>query len=492
MLWNAVKSAAKFGVGYVLTNRKGGKLLRPWQARHLLSHRHRGLVVDGYKLRLSEKSCFNHCALIAGTGWGKTTSFVIPNLYRLARSLCSLVVTDPKGEIHALIGGYLRQRGFHVVVLNPANVDASDRYNPFAHIRSSRDLNRMAAVIMGWKDSSREEEKFWIAGAVEIFSILAEALIRRGSRCSGLHNVYRLLLNFGGDGRPLDSFMVRTCNQGNREDHLFNRYLGFVEGNARSIQTFVTVAGNALRGMADVDFARLLGSNDVDFRTLRTEKTAVFLCIPPNSSEYQLMVDLFVSQLFDALMQRLPSKKELNVYCFLDEFGNMSLPNFGSTLTTIRAYRVSISILLQSLSQLEDRYGASQAKTILQGGIGTKIFGTAEAETADYVERIIGRRRGEAFWRSPLDPVYEVPLLSAAEVRALDERKALLVARNSPPVLLETTPWYEQPECVRRLKRATRREKRFVRERRPEQPMYWVNVNEERTKGHKTKMKSSE
>ena len=47
----------------------------------------------------------------------------------------------------------------------------------------------------------------------------------------------------------------------------------------------------------------------------------------------------------------------------------MNIPRFSSTITTIRKYKVSISIILQNMNQLINQYSKEEAKTILDGAI---------------------------------------------------------------------------------------------------------------------------
>jgi len=89
-----------------------------------------GILLDGKNKRLSEKESFNHLAVIARSGGGKTSAFIMPNIYKLATQNCSMVITDLSGEIYEKTSGYLKQRGFKIYVLDPENLEQSNRYNP--------------------------------------------------------------------------------------------------------------------------------------------------------------------------------------------------------------------------------------------------------------------------------------------------------------------------------------------------------------------------
>ena len=76
-----------------------------------------GLLVDGKSKRLSAKESFNHLALFSRTGGGKTSSYVLPNIYKLASQKCSMVITDLSGEIYDKTSAYLHNQGFKIYIL---------------------------------------------------------------------------------------------------------------------------------------------------------------------------------------------------------------------------------------------------------------------------------------------------------------------------------------------------------------------------------------
>jgi type IV secretory pathway TraG/TraD family ATPase VirD4 len=134
-----------------------------------------------------------------------------------------------------------------------------------------------------------------------------------------------------------------------------------------------------------------------------------------------------------------------------DEFGHSTIPNFVSTANTVRAYRVSLSIILQSISQLEARYGKIYAKSI-QGGFSTYItYSGSDPETVLLFERLAGRVRERQ--RKELDDIVdtykEYNLMNAGEVRTIASDQLLLVSTNNNPVLLHSKGFYELRKYLR-------------------------------------------
>lgn len=126
------------------------------ERRRFLAPAHGGLVL-GPQQRLSLKDSFTNLVLVAPTGSGKTTRYVIPNVL-LAEG--SVVVTDPSGEIFQATAGHLAERGFAVETLRPADLARSHRFNPLAYWRTPQELRRLA-TILATAVSGPHSDPFW-------------------------------------------------------------------------------------------------------------------------------------------------------------------------------------------------------------------------------------------------------------------------------------------------------------------------------------------
>ena len=96
--------------------------------------------------RLTSEHSYAHLALIAATGAGKTSTFVIPNLLTLDN--CSFLVTDPSGEIFRSTSGALRQKGYEIAVFDAEDPSRSLGFNPLHDISTYQEFSEMANVII--------------------------------------------------------------------------------------------------------------------------------------------------------------------------------------------------------------------------------------------------------------------------------------------------------------------------------------------------------
>ncbi len=202
----------------------------------------------------------------------------------------------------------------------------------------------------------------------------------------------------------------------------------------------------ALRAMSNENIAKLTGRSTFSLEDLRKRKTIIYFITPPQHAQYYgFFTSLFFRAVFNMAMRKMPERKDLPLYMLYDEFGHSTLPNFGATANTIRGYKVSLSIVLQSIAQLEARYGRANAQAILGGFNSYVTYSGSDPETARFFEVIIGkvRERQSRDFLDHIDEYRDYALIHANEVRTIKDNQVLIVSANRNPVLLDVTPWYE-------------------------------------------------
>jgi len=417
-----------------------------------LNSRNSGLLLDGDNLHLSESDSLQNVCVTARIGAGKTSRYIIPNVLDKARSQCSIVVNDPKGEVFEHTSGHMQNCGYKVIVIDPENLSRSNFFNPFSEARDEIEIEQIAEILVrSGLPSQGGKDDFWIQGAVRFASLFIKCLKNAGQENPdfyNLHNLYFLFQNFGEDGSQLDDFMSRyTINPDNVDDAtLWNEWKGVLTGNKEGVQSFVLNAITSLKSLSNQNVARLTSKSDIPLGEIRQQKTIIYLITPAQHAEYfSFLTSLFFRSVFNACMRKMPDRKTLPVYILYDEFGHSTIPNFVSTINTIRGYKVSVSIILQSISQLDARYGSEYAQSI-QGGFNTYLtYSGADPKTADFFEKIVGkvRERQKQDILEPVDQYTEYNLINANEVRTIESDKALIVSSNRQPIKFITTPYFK-------------------------------------------------
>lgn len=420
------------------------------EQRRFLSPRHQGLVFSA-KHRLSLEDSFKHLALVAPTGAGKTSRYVIPNVLQAAGSV---VVTDPAGEIFTKTSGHLADRGYRIQVLQPATLDRSLRFNPLHYWRTPQEL-RQLATILAHHGTGGHSDPFWTVSAVNVLYLLLSALVNvedDGYVC--LANLRWLLNHLGRSERTgIHAFMCRHLEA--QDPQIFSEYLAFCTTDSKVMASILASARASLELWTDPNICRFSAHNSVNLDILRSHHTAIYLIVPEHQVRYfSLLLNLFYSACF-GLCLRETTANDLPVFFLLDEFGNLGkIENFATMITTLRKRRCSISIILQELSQLNAIYGRDEARTIFSGGASNKLFCAGlDLETTQYIERVLGRNTEYDTTFGGIDEharTLGVPLLSADQVRMMKPSEGILISGRERPVKL-TMPAYFEDGRLRQL-----------------------------------------
>ena len=274
-----------YGSAEYLSEPKQNKLLRT---------EHKGLVIDG-KRSLSLDYSFQHAIVLAPSGMGKTTRYILPNAFYLPRHGSSAVFTDPSGEIYEKTAGYLAASGYEIKVLDARRGFDSLQFNPLYRAGDYHELSEMAEIIL---DTGVGEQSFWSQYAGQILTLFFEALKAKGQEIN-LKQILRLLHLMGTkeEEKVLRIFASDAVDKSVKE-----AFLSFCAKDEKVISGVTATALVALGKMADPDFARLSEQETLHFETLRQKKTVLYLIFPEEKvSYYRFFFDAFVLSTFSFL-----------------------------------------------------------------------------------------------------------------------------------------------------------------------------------------------
>ena len=447
--------------GRFLKKESGARLLNKSETSELLSPRNTGLLLDGADGRLSERESFQNVCVIARVGAGKTSRYIIPNVLDKAKSNVSIVLTDPKGEVFEATSGFMQANGYRVITLNPEDLERSSSFNPLLEAKNDIELEQVAEILVKAGSGSSPKDAFWDNGAVRIVSVLLKLLQRAGAQNPAYFtqgNLYYLLQHFGTDGSPLDDFVIQWAYDplNPNDSTLWDEWRGATTGNSNAVQSFVLTALTSLRAFTNQNMVQLTAESSFDLESIRAKKTIIYFIIPAQHAEYYgFWTSVFFRSVFNACMRRMPTPATLPVYVLYDEFGHSTIPSFVSVANTIRGYRVSLSIVLQSLAQLSARYGHDYARSI-QGGFNTYLaYSGSDPETARFFQEVAGKVIEVS--RNKLEELkeqrQEYNLLNADAVRRIEDHQAVLVSANKNPAIIETLPYFQHGRYARVPKR---------------------------------------
>ena len=421
------------------------------ERRLFLDSDNKGLWL-GPKHRLGLADSYRNLALIAPTGAGKTSRFVVPNVL-LAEG--SVVVTDPSGEIFRLTSGHLKDRGYSIQVLQPSDAGRSLLFNPLQYWRSPQEIRQLATILAGAM-SGPKSEPFWTSSATNAlyFSLVAISRVE-DERFANLANLRWLLNHLDSGNKTVDAFMSWYLRgSGQEPSPIHAEYIAFRSLEDRARSNILATARASVDLWSDERVCQVTARNTIDIASLRKVPTAIFLILPEHRVSYfGVLANLFYSTCFAHCIETGGSPDDLPVFFFLDEFGNLgNITDASMILTTLRKRRCSVSMILQEVSQLVATYGEATATTILGGGAGSRlVFGGLDLKSARYVEQVLG---DSTIYDTTFGGISDAgstmakPLLSADEVRRLGKRDAILISGSERPAKLIMPPFFELPRML--------------------------------------------
>ena len=338
--------------------------------------------------------------VIGGSGSGKTRFYVKPNLMQMHSSYC---VTDPKGTIVLECGKMLEDNGYEIKILNTINFKKSMKYNPFAYIRSEKDILKLVQTIIANTkgDGEKAGEDFWVKAEKLYYTALIGYIFYEAPR---EEKNFATLLDM------IDASEVREDDETymNPIDRLFEalekkepthfavkQYKKYKLAAGKTAKSILISCGARLAPFDIQELRDLMQEDELELDTLGDRKTALFVIISDTDDTFNFVVSIMYSQLFNLLCDKADDvyggRLPVHVRCLLDEFANIGLiPKFEKLIATIRSREISASIILQAQSQLKAIY-KDNADTIVGNCDSTLFLGGKEKTTLKELSETLGK-----------------------------------------------------------------------------------------------------
>ena len=344
--------------------------------------------------------------VIGGSGSGKTRFFVKPNLMQLHSSY---VVTDPKGTLILETGSLLVRAGYKVKVLNTINFKKSMHYNPFAYLRSEKDILKLTnTIIANTKgDGEKSSEDFWVKAERLLYCALIGYIWYEAPEEEKNFITLLEMIN-ASEAReddeayqsPVDLMFSRLEEK--EPDHFaVKQYKKYKLAAGKTAKSILISCGARLAPFDIKELRDLMEYDDLELDTLGDRKTALFLIMSDTDTTFNFVIAMLQSQLFNLLCDKADDeyggRLPVHVRCILDEFANIGqIPNFDKLIATIRSREISASIILQSQSQLKTIY--KDAANTIVGNCDTTLFlGGKEKSTLKELSEILGKETIDSF-----------------------------------------------------------------------------------------------
>ena len=393
--------------------------------------------------------------VIGGSGAAKTRSFVLPNILT---ANTNYVITDPKSEVLLATGGYLKEQGYDVRVLNLVNLEQSDGYNPFCYLRDEKDVLKLVNNLIQstTPKDSHESDPFWTKAETALLQAIILMLFQEAPEYEQNFSMVMRVLEYAevreedeGHVSPLD-LLFESIERRKPDSVAVRQYKVFKLAAGKTAKSILVSTAVRLAPFNLPQIQALTDHDDMDLYKLGEKKVALYAVIPDNDNTFNFLVSLLYAQAFQALYysadQIHHGPLPRHVRFVLDEFAAMPLPGFTRELATMRSRSISASVIIQNMAQIKELYKDSWET--IPGNCDTILYlGGNESSTHKYVSEMLGKAtidtkthgqtKGKSGSYSTNFQMSGRELLTPDEVRKLDNRYALLFIRGASPVMDE-------------------------------------------------------
>ena len=396
--------------------------------------------------------------VVGGSGSGKSASYSIPNAYQL---LGSYVFTDPKGELYDKTAGYLKNNGYKIKVLNLVHPQYSDGYNPLMHVSSEIDVDVIAhTIVKGQKSADSTSDPFWDDSAETLLKALIYYLLAtRPEEEQNLASCAELVRAANSNGG--NNMLTELMSQLPYDHPARMNYKSIEIAPEKTYSSILSTLQSKLGKFDSKEIAELTSTDTINFEEIGQEKTAVYVISPDTHTTYNFLLTIFFSQMIQQLYDFADNnggKLSVPTYFILDEFANIGqIPDFDQKISTSRSRKISFSVILQNLDQLEAIYDKSY-ETII-GNCDTHLFlGSNSQKTVEYFSKALGEKtishysvstnrdkQHQKTGYSNSDQIMARALMTPDELRRMDNDLCIIFVKGLRPIKANKFYYFKHP-----------------------------------------------
>lgn len=398
-----------------------------------------------------------------GSGAGKSRTYAVPNILQCSQAEskkgggCSIVVTDPKGELLRKTGGLLERMGYEVRVFDLINPDTSFCYNPFCYVHDDKDVLKLINNLIRntTPKGSQASDPFWEKSETALLQALMLYLLHEAPP---EEQNFPMIMEMLGSAQvkeedeeyqsPLDILFERL--EMRKPDSIaVKQYQIYKQAAGKTAKSILISVGVRLATFNLKEIANLTCTDELDLASIGEKKVALFCCIPDADTSLNYLVGMIYSNLFQTLYyvadRKYGGRLPVPVHCIMDEWPNVALPDdFDKILATMRSRAISCSIIIQNMAQMKALFKDSWESLV--GNCDEFLYlGGNEKEGHKYISELLGKETldtntyGQTKGRNgSYSTNYQQTgreLFTPDEIRLLDNRKAILFVRGERPML---------------------------------------------------------
>ena len=376
---------------------------------------------------------------------------------------------------------YFKEHGHYVKAVNFLDMAHSDGWNCLYGLDKEPQLAQTVAnTIIQNTSGPREADDFWSRAELNLLMALIHYVVNlkdaKGNLLPiekrGLGDVYQLLAH-----QSIQD-INRTLAQ-LPPDHPAKGHHGlFLKAKENLWGSIAIGLGNRLAIFQNKLVDAITRNHDVDLLLPGQKPCAYFVIISAQDSAYRFLSSLFFSlalpRLSDYARLEGPGGRLLVLVNFcLDEYCNIGyMDGIADALNSIRGFNMSCQVVVQSLSQWQEKYPGKEWENQLATFDQTLYMGCNDWTSADYISKKCGKVTIALTSQSkPQPPLYgfvygntrpysqirsnsQRELMQPDEILRLDRRQCIALFQGRKPALLykltpEELPGYSELKSCR-------------------------------------------
>ena len=333
-----------------------------------------------------------HICVFGASGTMKSRAIIRNALFQAIKRGESIIITDSKAEMYADTSHLFRQSGYDVKVFNLVNPEHGDSWNCMADLNGDTMMAQVLTNVIIGNTSSGKGDHFWDNGEGNLLKALILLVDMDRSRSPSekhLSAVYQLLTR--NSERQLTALFEKLPM-----DHPARAPYNLFAQSSDTVKSGIILGlGTRLQVLQNKAVQNITSRSDIDLSAPGKRKCAYYIILSDQETTMAFLSSLFFSFMFIKLTRYADTTQEgrldVPVNLILDEFNNVGRiggaedgSDFARSLSVVRSRDIRVMMAVQSLGQLQNRYGNNLWSEIIGNCDIQLMLGCTDDVTAEY------------------------------------------------------------------------------------------------------------
>lgn len=340
--------------------------------------------------------------VLGDTGSRKTSGVLIQNIFSCIQKGCTIVLTDPKGELYGETIAAAKAYGYKTYILNIIgnHFQYSDGIDILKPVREAVEPEEVVNIIVNQivKNVGSYDENFWNDMNTDLLRLIiltvaiGEGYIPKTSMDNAAKGrTFREAMELLAD-EELDKTIARLLTNDHNRKYLGDKFNTWSKHRERdSIRAGLS---SKLGGLKSENLLRILSEDEIDFRRLNDEKSILYINASDKDDTYKAVLSLVSAMLFREVMEyadeRSSKRLERPFYAFFEEFKNVGyIPDLAIKIAVTRSRNINMVFCFQNIAQIVDQYsvkrdGKNEWVTIMSSCATQVCCGANDEKTLEY------------------------------------------------------------------------------------------------------------